>query len=133
MPMKLKITQKTLAATRACAHKRNFKPLAVAILEARAALLALAGSAAVSRRRNRHRRGKRWFVHARHHGGPTVALGRCLAARPWRRALSGARRLLIRTGAGELLGAVAIAGETSDSDAVAAVAGIAGSKAHPGA
>ena len=53
--MKLEIAQKILAAALAAARKRNFKPLAVAVLDARGALKALAAEDGTSLKRGRDR------------------------------------------------------------------------------
>jgi uncharacterized protein GlcG (DUF336 family) len=141
--MKLETAQKILAATLASARKSNFKPLAVAVLNARGALKAFAAEDGTSLKRAEIATGKAAGALAMGLGSRT--LGTMAAHRPHfvaavTHAVGGmlipvAGGVLIRAGADELLGAVGISGDTSDNDEAAAVAGIeaAGLKADPGA
>jgi uncharacterized protein GlcG (DUF336 family) len=141
--MKLEIGQKILTAALAAARARNFKPLAVAVLDARGALKALAAEDGTSLRRAEIATGKAHGALAMGLGSRT--LGKMAAERPHfvaavTHAVGGslipvAGGVLIRDDSGATLGAVGISGDTSDNDEVAAIAGIeaAGLKADPGA
>jgi uncharacterized protein GlcG (DUF336 family) len=140
--MQLEIAQKILAAALANARASNFKPLAVAVLDARGALKAFAAEDGTSLKRAEIATGKAHGALAMGLGSRT--LGRMAAERPHfvaavTQAVGGmlvpvAGGVLIRDAAGALLGAVGISGDTSDNDEAAAVAGIdaAGLKADPG-
>ena len=141
--MKLEIAQKIVAAALAAARTRNFKPLAVAVLDARGALKAFAAEDGTSLRRAEIATGKAHGALAMGLGSRT--LGKMAAVRPHfvaavTHAVGGslipvAGGVLIRDGVGATIGAVGISGDTSDNDEAAAVAGIeaAGLKADPGA
>lgn len=141
--MKLEIAQKIVAAALANARTRNFKPLAVAVLDARGALKAFGAEDGTSLRRAEIATGKAHGALAMGLGSRT--LGKMAAERPHfvaavTHAVGGslipvAGGVLIRDAGGALLGAVGISGDTSDNDEAAAVAGIeaAGLKADPGA
>jgi uncharacterized protein GlcG (DUF336 family) len=140
--MQLEIAQRMLAATLAEARSRSFKPLAVAVLDARGALKAFAAEDGTSLKRAEIAMGKAHGALAMGLGSRT--LGRMAAERPHfvaavTHAVGGmlvpvAGGVLIRDGAGDVIGAVGISGDTSDNDEAAAVAGIAavGLKADPG-
>jgi uncharacterized protein GlcG (DUF336 family) len=127
--MKLDIAQAILAATLADAHKRGFNPLAVAVMDARGALRALAAEDGTSTKRAEIAMGK---AHA------AVAMGfgtRDLAKRAPQflaavtHAVGGLfvpvpGGVLVRDEAGTILGSVGVSGESSDNDELAAVAGI---------
>lgn len=141
--MQLATAQAILAATLADARKRAFKPLAVAVLDARGALRALAAEDGASLKRAEIAIGKASGALAMGLGSRT--LGRLADERPHfvaavTHAVGGqlipvAGGVLVRDGSGMLLGAVGVSGDTSDNDEIAAVAGIqaAGCTADPGA
>ena len=141
--MKLEIAQKIVAAALASARSRNLKPLAVAVLDARGALRALAAEDGTSLKRSEIAIGKAHGTIAMGLGSRTIA--KMAAERPFfvaavTHAVGGSLipvpgGVLVRDGAGVLLGAVGISGDTSDNDEAAAVAGIeaAGCKAETGA
>jgi uncharacterized protein GlcG (DUF336 family) len=141
--MKLEMAQKIVAAALAASRSRNFKPLALAILDARGALKAFAAEDGTSLKRAEIAIGKA-------HGALAMGLGsRTIAAMAAERphfvaavthAVGGSLipvpgGVLIKDAAGALLGAVGVSGDTSDNDEIAATAGIeaAGCKADPGA
>lgn len=141
--MKLEIAQKILAGALAAARARDFKPLAVAVLDARGALKVLAAEDGTSLKRSEIAIGKA-------HGALAMGLGsRTLFTRSQQQpqfvaavthAVGGLLipvpgGVLINDSSGALLGAVGISGDTSDNDEAAAIAGIeaAGCKADPGA
>src|SRR3954453_17490111 len=141
--MKLEIAQKMVTAALAAARTRNLKPLAVAVLDARGALKAFAAEDGTSLKRAEIATGKAAGALAMGLGSRT--LGTMATDRPHfvaavTHAVGGllipvAGGVLIRDGAGALIGAGGISGDTSDNDEAAAVAGIqaAGLKADPGA
>ena len=141
--MKLEIAQKIVAASLANARSRNFKPLAVAVLDARGALKAIAAEDGTSLKRAEIAIGKA-------HGALSMGLGsRTLAKMATERpffvaavthAVGGSLipvpgGVLVKDAGGALLGAVGVSGDTSDNDEIAALAGIeaAGCKGDPGA
>jgi len=141
--MKLEIAQKIVASALASARQKSFKPLAVAVLDARGALKTMAAEDGTSLKRAEIAIGKA-------HGALSMGLGsRTLAKMATERphfvaavthVVGGALipvpgGVLIKDGSGALLGAVGVSGDTSDNDEIAAVAGIeaAGCKADPGA
>ena len=141
--MKLEMAQKIVTAALANARARNFKPLAVAVLDARGALKAFAAEDGTSLRRAEIATGKAHGALAMGIGSRTI--GKMAAERPHfvaavTHAVGGSLipvpgGVLIRDSAGATLGAVGVTGDTSDNDEAAAVAGIeaAGLKADPGA
>jgi uncharacterized protein GlcG (DUF336 family) len=141
--MKLEIAQKVLGSALAAGRKSSFKPLAVAVLDARGALKAFAAEDGTSLKRAEIAVAKASGALAMGLGSRT--LGTMAAQRPHfvaavTHAVGGmlipvAGGVLVRDGAGALVGAVGISGDTSDNDETAAVAGIeaAGLKADPGA
>jgi len=134
--------QQIVSAALAQARAKNMKPLAVAVLDARGALKAYAAEDETSLRRFDIARGKAYGAIAMGVGSRT--LGKMAVERPHFVAAAGnviggtlvpvAGGVLIKTAAGELVGAVGISGDTSDNDEAAAIAGIeaAGFKADPG-
>ena len=134
--------QQIISSALAHARTKNFKPLAVAVLDARGALKAYAAEDKMSLRRFDIARGKAYGAIAMGIGSRT--LGKMAAERPHFVAAAGnaiggtlipvAGGVLIKTAQGELVGAVGISGDTSDNDEAAAMAGIeaAGFKADPG-
>ncbi len=138
--MKLEIAQKMVTAALAAARTRNLKPLAVAVLDARGALKAFAAEDGTSLKRAEIATGKAAGALAMGLGSRTMAADRPHFVAAVTHAVGGllipvAGGVLIRDGAGALIGAVGISGDTSDNDEAAAVAGIqaAGLKADPGA
>ena len=141
--MKLQDAQKILATAPATARARNFKPMAVAVLDARGALKALGAEAGTSLKRAEIAIGKA-------HGSLAMGLGsRTLAKMATERphfvaavthAVGGSLipvpgGVLVKDAAGALVGAVGVSGDTSDNDEIAALAGIdaAGLKGDTGA
>lgn len=140
--MKLEVAQKIVSATLAAARARKLSPLAVAVLDARGAQKAFAAEDNTSLKRAEIAIGKA-------HGALAMGLGsRTLFTRAQQQpyfiaavthAVGGALipvpgGVLIKDGAGALLGAVGVSGDTSDNDEAVALAGIeaAGCKADPG-
>jgi uncharacterized protein GlcG (DUF336 family) len=137
--MRLDQAQAILAATLADARQRGFNPLAVAVMDARGALRALATEDGTSTKRAEIAMGK---AHA------AIAMGfgtRDIAKRPPHflaavtHAVGGLfvpvpGGVLVRDAANAIIGAVGVSGETSDNDEIAAVAGIgaSGLAADPG-
>ena len=138
----LAAAQQIVSAALAHARTKSFKPLAVAVLDARGALKAYAAEDKTSLRRFDIARGKAYGAIAMGIGSRT--LGKMALERPHFVAAAGnaiggtlipvAGGVLIKTQEGELVGAVGISGDTSDNDEAAATAGIAaaGFKADPG-
>ena len=141
--MKLQDAQTILAAALTAARQRNFKPLAVAVLDARGSPRALAAEDGTSLKRAEVAIGKA-------HGALAMGLGsrtleKMCKERPYfvaavTHAVGGslvpvAGGVLIKDAAGALVGAVGVSGDTSDNDEIAALAGIeaAGLKGDTGA
>jgi uncharacterized protein GlcG (DUF336 family) len=141
--MQLAIAQKIVAGALAGARQKNFKPLAVVVLDARGSLRAAAAEDGTSLKRAEIAIGKAHGALAMGLGSRTLA--KMASERPFfvaavTHAVGGslvpvAGGVLVKDAAGALLGAVGISGDTSDNDEIAAVAGIeaAGCKADPGA
>ena len=141
--MKLEIAQKIVAAALASGRSHGFKPLGVAVLDARGALKAFAAEDGTSLRRAEIATGKAHGALAMGIGSRTI--GKMAAERPHfvaavTHAVGGSLipvpgGVLVRDGAGAVVGAVGVTGDTSDNDEAAGVAGIAavGLKADPGA
>jgi uncharacterized protein GlcG (DUF336 family) len=142
-PVKLETAQKIVTGALAAARSRNFKPLAVAVLDARGAIRAVAAEDGASLKRAEVATGKA-------HGALAMGLGsRTLAKMATERphfvaavthAVGGLLvpvpgGVLVKDAGGALLGAVGISGDTSDNDEIAAMAGIeaAALKGDPGA
>jgi uncharacterized protein GlcG (DUF336 family) len=137
--VQLESAQAILAATLKAAREKGFKPLAVAVLDARGAIRALATEDGTSIKRAEVAIGKA-------NGAVAMGIGsRDLAKRPPHflaavtHAVGGMLvpvpgGVLVRDGAGVLVGAVGVSGETSDNDELAAIDGIEanGFKADPG-
>jgi len=124
--------QTILANTLAHAEKSGFKPLAIAIIDARGAQKAFAAQDGTSLKRGEIALGKA-------HGSVALGLGsralhKMALDRPYfieaaTHAVGGSLvpvpgGVLMRDGAGVLLGAIGISGDTSDNDEAAAIAGI---------
>jgi uncharacterized protein GlcG (DUF336 family) len=141
--MKLEDAQKILATALAAARQRNFKPLVVAVLDARGALRAVAAEDGTSLRRADIAIGKAHGALAMGLGSRTLermAKERAYFVAAVTHAVGGslipvAGGVLIRDAAGAVVGAVGVSGDTSDNDEIAAMAGIeaAGFKGDPGA
>jgi uncharacterized protein GlcG (DUF336 family) len=131
--LNLRTAQDLVAAALQHARAGGFKPLAVAVLDARGALIAYAAEDGSSLRRQD-------IALAKANGALGMGLGsRTLAARAkvapaFIGALSqvmqgglapAAGGVLVRDAGGELLGAVGVSGDVSDNDEAAALAGIA--------
>ena len=141
--LKLKATQKIVAAALKEARERGFKPLAVAVYDARGALKAFGAEDLTSLKRGEIAMGKAYGALAL--GVPSRSIGKMAAERPHfvasaTHAVGGLLvpvpgGVLIRDGKGALVGAVGVSGDTSDNDEIAAVAGIeaAGLAAETGA
>ena len=141
--MKLETAQTIVTAALAHARKANFKPLAVALLDARGAAKVSAAEDGTSLKRPE-------IAHGKAYGALAMGLGsRALQTRAEAQpsfiaavshVIGGtlipvAGGVLIKDGNGSLLGALGISGDTSDNDEAAAVAGIvaAGLRADTGA
>ena len=141
--LKLEAARTIVAAALDAARGRNFKPMAVAVYDARGALKAFAAEDGTSLRRAEVAMGKAYGALAL--GVPSRAIGQMAGERPhFIAAVSHVvggplvpvpGGVLVRDGGGALVGAVGISGDTSDNDEAAAVAGVeaAGLKAETGA
>lgn len=135
--------QTILSTALAHATEHGFKPLAIAILDSRGAQKLFAAQDGTSLKRGEIATGKA-------HGAVAMGIGsralhKMALDRPYfveaaTHAVGGLLvpvpgGVLIRDGAGELVGAVGISGDTSDNDEAAAIAGIeaAGLEADTGA
>jgi uncharacterized protein GlcG (DUF336 family) len=129
----LRTAQALIAAALEHARAKGFKPLGVAVLDARGALKAYAAEDGTSLRRQD-------IALAKANGALGMGLGsRTLAARAraapaFFGAVSQAMQgglapapggVLVRAGDGTLLGAVGVSGDVSDNDEAAALAGVA--------
>jgi uncharacterized protein GlcG (DUF336 family) len=125
--------QTILAAALDHSRKAGFKPLAVAVIDARGALKAFAAEDDTSLRRAEIARGKADGAVAL--GIGTRAIAKMALDRPHfvaavSHVVGGSivpvpGGVLIRNAAGKVMGAVGISGDTSDNDEAAAAAGIA--------
>jgi uncharacterized protein GlcG (DUF336 family) len=141
--MKLEMAQRIVAAALAAARSRNMRALALAVLDARGALKALAAEDGTSLKRAEIAIGKAHGALAMGLGSRTLA--KMATERPFfvaavTHAVGGSLipvpgGVLVKDAAGALLGAVGVSGDTSDNDEIAAMAGIeaAGCKGDPGA
>jgi uncharacterized protein GlcG (DUF336 family) len=141
--LKLKAAQKIVKVTLETAHAKGMKPLVVAVVDSRGALVAFASEDGSPLKRERVARGKADGAIAL--GVSSRRIGVMAAERPHfvqavTHAIGGSLipvpgGVLIRDAKGALLGAVGVSGDTSDNDELAAVAGIeaAGLKADTGA
>lgn len=131
---KLTLAQASTIIERALAKGREckFHPLTVAVLDAGGTLVALKREDGSSLLRPEIATGKAWGALGMGFGGRELA--RRAAAQPQfisalvdasdGRMVPGIGGVLIRTGGGELIGAVGISGDTSENDEICAVAGI---------
>jgi len=140
--LKLKVAQKIVSVALTEAARRSLKPLCVAVLDSRGALVAFAGQDGVSLRRADIAQGKANAAlalgvgsrgiekMARERGhfitAVTHAVGGSMVPVPG--------GVLIRDRKGEVIGVVGVSGDTSDNDEAVALAGIeaAGLTADPG-
>lgn len=124
---------RTIVATAlSTAREKGFKPLAIAVYDARGALKAFEAEDGTSLKRGEIAMGKAYGAVAL--GVSSRALGKMAAERPHfvaaaTHAVGGMLvpvpgGVLVRDSVGALLGAVGISGELSDNDELAAVAGI---------
>ncbi len=139
----LDAARRILDATLAAARGHKLKPLSVAVIDARGALIAFASEDGTSLKRETIARGKADGAVAL--GLSSRAITKMATERPHfiaavTHAVGGSLvpapgGVLIRDQAGALLGAVGVSGDTSDNDELVAVAGIeaAGLKAETGA
>ena len=124
--------QALVTAALAEARKRSFKPMVVAVLDARGAYKALAAEDGTSLRRAE-------IAHGKAHGALALGMGsRAIAARAEQQPtfvaavthvaggalIPVAGGVLIRDVLGTLMGAVGVSGDTSDNDEIVALAGI---------
>jgi uncharacterized protein GlcG (DUF336 family) len=130
----LSAAQKILEAALGYASEQGFKPMAVGVIDARGALKAFAAQDGTSLKRGDIALGKangaialgmgsralmkRAEQQAYFIAAATAAIGGSLVPVPG--------GVLIKDGAGLLLGAIGISGDTSDNDEAAAIAGIKG-------
>jgi uncharacterized protein GlcG (DUF336 family) len=141
--LKLRAAQKIIKTALDTAREKAMKPLAIAVVDARGALVAFAAEDGSSLKREKIARGKADGAVAL--GVSSRQIGKMAAERPHfiaavSHAIGGsmipvAGGVLIRDPKGALLGSVGVSGDTSDNDELAAVAGIeaAGLKADTGA
>lgn len=141
--MKLEQAEAIITGARAQARRAGFNPLAIVVLDRRGAVKAAAIEDGTSLKRFE-------IAHGKAHGALAMGLGsRALFNRVQQQpffmaavshVVGGALvpvpgGVLVRTAAGELVGAIGISGDTSDNDEAAALAGIAvaGLAGDPGA
>ncbi len=141
--LKLNVAQRIVRTALATAREKQMKPLAVAVVDARGALVAYAAEDGSSLKRENVARGKADGAIAL--GVSSRRIGMMATERPHfvaavSHAVGGSLipvpgGVLVRDAKGRLLGAVGVSGDTSDNDELAAVAGIeaAGLKADTGA
>lgn len=142
MLLKLKAAQKIAAVAARHAREKDFKPLAIAVLDGRGSLKAFLAEDGTSLKRGEIALGKAHGAVAL--GVGSRSIGKMALERPHFVAAAnnaiGALipvpgGVLIRDAKDTIVGAVGISGDTSDNDEAAAIAGIeaAGLKADPGA
>jgi uncharacterized protein GlcG (DUF336 family) len=141
--LKLKAAQKIVKTGLETARAKQMKALAIAVVDARGALVAFAAEDGSSLKRERIARGKADGAIAL--GVSSRQIAKMAAERPHfvaavSHAVGGSLipvpgGVLIRDARGDVVGAVGVSGDTSDNDEAAAVAGIeaAGLKADTGA
>jgi uncharacterized protein GlcG (DUF336 family) len=141
--LKLKAAQKIIKVALETARSHSMKPLAVAVVDARGALVAFNAEDGSSLKREKIARGKADGSIAL--GVSSRSIAKMAADRPHfvaavSHAIGGSMipvpgGVLIRDAKGEVVGAVGVSGDTSDNDEIAAVKGIeaAGLKADTGA
>jgi uncharacterized protein GlcG (DUF336 family) len=141
--LKLKAAQKIIKTGLETARAKDMKALAIAVVDARGALVAFAAEDGSSLKRERIARGKADGAIAL--GVSSRQIAKMAAERPHfvaavSHAVGGSLipvpgGVLIRDARGDVVGAVGVSGDTSDNDEIAAVSGIeaAGLKADTGA
>ncbi|MFM9975395.1 MAG: GlcG/HbpS family heme-binding protein [Beijerinckiaceae bacterium] len=141
--LKLRSAQKIIKVALEAARAHSMKPLAIAVVDARGALIAFAAEDGSSLKREKVARGKADGAIAL--GISSRAIGKMAAERPQfvaavSHAVGGSLipvpgGVLIRDAKGAVFGAVGVSGDTSDNDELVAVKGIeaAGLKADTGA
>jgi uncharacterized protein GlcG (DUF336 family) len=141
--LKLKAAQKIIKVALDLAREKSMKPLGIAVVDARGALVAYAAEDGSSLKREKIARGKADGAVAL--GVSSRQIGKMAAERPQFIAavshvvggslIPGPGGVLISDAKGVLMGAVGVSGDTSDNDELVAVAGIeaAGLKADTGA
>jgi uncharacterized protein GlcG (DUF336 family) len=141
--LKLKSAQKIIKTALETAREKGMKPLAIAVVDARGALVAFAAEDGSSLKRERVARGKADGAIAL--GVSSRQIAKMAAERPHfvaavSHAVGGSLipvpgGVIIRDAKGQVMGAVGVSGDTSDNDEIAAVTGIeaAGLKAETGA
>jgi uncharacterized protein GlcG (DUF336 family) len=132
MTLTLAAAQTITSEALAHARRQSFKPLAVVVLDARAAVVAAASEDGTSLKRFQIARGKANGALA--FGVGSRKLGEMAAERAHFFAgvahvvgdglVPGAGGVLVKDTSGAVIGAVGISGDTSDNDEAAAVAGI---------
>lgn len=132
MTLTLDTAQTIVREALAQARRQSFRPLAVVVLDARAAVVAAAGEDGTSLKRFEIARGKANGALA--FGVGSRRLGEMAAERAHFFAgvahivgdglVPGAGGVLVKDTSGAVIGAVGISGDTSDNDEAAAVAGI---------
>ncbi len=130
--LKLETAQAIVATTLKTGREKKFKPLAVAVYDARGALKALAAEDGASNKRAEIAMGKAHGALALGVGSRAIhkmALDRPYFVAAATHAVGGALipaagGVLIKDGQGTILGAVGVSGDTSDNDEIAAAAGI---------
>ena len=132
MTLTLDTAQTIVREALAQARRQSFRPLAVVVLDARAAVVAAAGEDGTSLKRFEIARGKANGALA--FGVGSRRLGEMAAERAHFFAgvahivgdglVPGAGGVLVKNTSGAVIGAVGISGDTSDNDEAAAVAGI---------
>ncbi len=130
--LKLKAAQKIVKTALEEARAKGMKPLAVAVVDARGALVAFAAEDGSSLKRERVARGKADGAIAL--GVSSRQIAKMAAERPHfvaavSHAVGGSLipvpgGVLIRDSKGQVVGAVGVSGDTSDNDEIAAAAGI---------
>jgi uncharacterized protein GlcG (DUF336 family) len=141
--LKLKAAQKIIKVALDLAREKSMKPLGIAVVDARGALVAYAAEDGSSLKREKIARGKADGAVAL--GVSSRQIAKMAAERPHfvaavSHVVGGSLipvpgGVLIRDAKGVLMGAVGVSGDTSDNDELVAVAGIeaAGLKADTGA
>jgi uncharacterized protein GlcG (DUF336 family) len=130
--LKLKAAQKIVKVALETAREKGMKPLGIAVVDARGALVAFAAEDGSALKREKVARGKADGAIAL--GVSSRQIAKMAAERPHfvaavSHAVGGSLipvpgGVLIRDAKGQVLGAVGVSGCTSDNDEIAAVAGI---------
>jgi uncharacterized protein GlcG (DUF336 family) len=130
--LKLKSAQKIVKVALDTAREKNMKPLAIAVVDARGALVAFAAEDGSSLKRERIARGKADGAIAL--GVSSRSIAKMAAERPAfvsavSHVLGGSMipvpgGVIIKDAKGAVLGAIGVSGDTSDNDELAAIAGV---------